>query len=312
MHVFLTGQVQVGKSTLIRRVLTAHPAWSVGGFRSVTCLGDVPGAVGGVYLLSASEPSPVYGPENRVGIRWGERGAEAFPSVFDTMGLDLLSDTQGRDLLLMDELGFLEQNAPLFSQRVLRLLEGPIPILGVVKPRGTPLLNAVRAHSRTEILEVTPENREGLFPRLQEKVTTSVAARRAFLSAPSCGGAVLRREQDRWETLLIRYWDGHQSFPKGRMEPGEEETTCALREIWEETGVRAALEPGFRMRIPSALKEDTGGVVCFVAHYLEGLPLPQLEEVASVAWVPLSQAAGAMRFDQDRAFFRAVADLYPD
>lgn len=312
MHIFLTGRVQVGKSSLIRRILSAHPEWTVGGFRSVSCLNDIEGALGGVYLLPASGPSPALGPENLIGIRCQGGGAKAFPQVFETTGLDLLSKTGGFHLLMMDELGFMERNAACFSRRVLALLERATPILGVVKPRETPLLDAVRAHPNTEILEVTRENREALFPVVSEKITAAVNARQAFLRAPSCGGAVLRQENGRWETLLIQYWDGHYSFPKGHLEPGESVASCALREIREETGVEVALEPEPLMRIPSALPSDRGDILCFAAHYLSGQPLPQLAEIQSVSWFPLTKAAQAMGFEQDRAFFRKVAERYPD
>ncbi len=31
-HIFLTGEIQVGKSTLIQTYLAAHPQWKVGRF----------------------------------------------------------------------------------------------------------------------------------------------------------------------------------------------------------------------------------------------------------------------------------------
>ena len=41
-----------------------------------------------------------------------------------------------------------------------------MPVLGVVKPERNPFLDAVRAHPRTAVLEVTAENRDGVPARI--------------------------------------------------------------------------------------------------------------------------------------------------
>ena len=79
MHVFLTGPIQVGKSTLLRRVLDRFPDLQPGGFRTVT-RADVPGAMGSVYLIPADAADPEWSEKARVAIRWGPgRGAEGCP-----------------------------------------------------------------------------------------------------------------------------------------------------------------------------------------------------------------------------------------
>jgi len=54
----------------------------------------------------------------------------------------------------------------------------------------------------------------------------------------SCGAVVVRQHDDGWGTLMLRAyhnWD----FPKGLREQGESPFEAALREIGEETGIRA-------------------------------------------------------------------------
>lgn len=63
----------------------------------------------------------------------------------------------------------------------------------------------------------------------------------------SCGVIPYRRNGDRIEYLLLlqrgsRTW----SFPKGHMEAGEGEQDTAFRELREETGLTARLDPDFR------------------------------------------------------------------
>lgn len=171
-HLFLTGDIQVGKSTLLNRLLARHPDWRVGGFRTVTRYGDIKNAIGGVYLLPVNGAWERYDADNRIGIRWGSTSAhpfDSFPNVFETVGVSLLECTDGYNVIWMDELGKMETHAPTFCRRVLDILDGPIPVWGVVKPLSTPLLDAVRNHPRTELVAVTPDNRDTLFSTLSSR-----------------------------------------------------------------------------------------------------------------------------------------------
>ncbi|HLO85425.1 MAG TPA: NUDIX domain-containing protein [Nostocaceae cyanobacterium] len=63
----------------------------------------------------------------------------------------------------------------------------------------------------------------------------------------SCGVLVMR-SQPQMSFLLLRYPDRYD-LPKGHIEFGEDELTCALRELYEETGIKAQdieLDQGFR------------------------------------------------------------------
>lgn len=167
LHTFLTGEVQVGKSTIIRRWLQAHPGLRVGGFWTV------PGAVGegggdAVHIVPAGG-NPVLTVENRIMFRWGDwpnRTREFFPHVFDSVGVSLLRDDGEKDILIMDEIGFTEDSAVLFQQAVLEKLEGDTPILGVVRALPGVLTDAVRAHPKSRIVTVTRENREEVLEQL--------------------------------------------------------------------------------------------------------------------------------------------------
>jgi len=61
----------------------------------------------------------------------------------------------------------------------------------------------------------------------------------------SAGIIVYRMEQDNVEYLLLQYAAGHWDFAKGKMEPGETKQEAALRELHEEAGLVAQIEPDF-------------------------------------------------------------------
>ena len=167
-HIFLTGQVQCGKSTLIRRGLAALGPLKLGGFRSISVSSAIPGALAEVYLVPAADERPALTRDNLIGIRWSGYGFNAYPAAFDNYGVQLLHSSAPAQLLLMDELGMMENAAALFAQAVKQSLDEPIPILGVVKPRSTPLLDAVRVHPAVQVIAVDENNRDSLVPVVTE------------------------------------------------------------------------------------------------------------------------------------------------
>ena len=110
-HLLLTGEVQVGKSTLIRRLLEAHPGWRVGGFQTVTRWA---GRQGSVHMIPACAGQEACTADNCVGLRnLDVKRPVSYPEVFDRVGPGLLRP-EGADLLLMDELGTMERQSPAF------------------------------------------------------------------------------------------------------------------------------------------------------------------------------------------------------
>ena len=61
----------------------------------------------------------------------------------------------------------------------------------------------------------------------------------------SCGAVLYTWKGGGPRYILV--YDSHFGFPKGHVEPGETKEETALREIYEETGVRAALDTRFCM-----------------------------------------------------------------
>ena len=86
----------------------------------------------------------------------------------------------------------------------------------------------------------------------------------------SCGAVVFTRESGEIRYVLVEQRSGSYSFPKGHVEAGETEEKTALREIWEETGLRPDLIPGFRDGETYTIAKKGGAVkdvVYFLAEY---------------------------------------------
>lgn len=121
----------------------------------------------------------------------------------------------------------------------------------------------------------------------------------------SCGAIVFHEIEGRTRVLLVQHKPGHWSFPKGHKEAGESDQETAVREVYEETGVRVTILPGFKRSStysprPGVLKT----VVFFLGAYQGGELQPQLSEVRAVRWMEPEEAAEMLVFDKDLDIFR--------
>ncbi len=86
----------------------------------------------------------------------------------------------------------------------------------------------------------------------------------------SCGAVVFTRDVGGVRFVLVEQRSGQFSFPKGHVEAGESEEQTALREIWEETGLKPVIIPGFRDGETYEVRKKAGvikDVVYFLAEY---------------------------------------------
>lgn len=173
--ILITGNIQTGKSTLVFRVLQQHPEWRIGGFRTVS----VPAADGWMtlHLLPGDPEIGVCSKKNQVGKRNPVAHCrEAIPAAFDRL-CEKVFDTADVDLLLMDELGGMEEDAEVFKHAVLQTLRGPVPVLGVIKPKDTPFLNDVRSCPGVELIRLDEQNRDKLVSEVEQKLAALMRSR---------------------------------------------------------------------------------------------------------------------------------------
>ena len=74
-------------------------------------------------------------------------------------------------------------------------------------------------------------------------------------SEKSCGAAVFTKDNGIVNYVIVESNDGVFGFPKGHTEAGESEHETALREIFEETGLKLKIIDGFREKICTPLKK---------------------------------------------------------
>ncbi len=159
MHVFLTGSVQCGKSTALRKAVRLS-GLAIGGFQTFF-EGDRTKVKKTLHMADAAE-MPLATSENLV-VRFSEGMPQVRADRFDEIGCRLIGlARQNAALIIMDECGRLERDAIRFQQAVLAALDGDVPILGVVRQDADGWIETIKNHPRVKLLVVSVQNRESI------------------------------------------------------------------------------------------------------------------------------------------------------
>lgn len=160
MNVLITGRPGVGKTTVIRRVLEKLEG-RPGGFTTQEIRRGGRRVGFSIRAVDTGQEGvlahiDVAGP-HRVG-PYGVNTAD-----MERIGVPALHRAMDKaDVIVMDEIGRMENYCSSFRSAVLRVLDGPRNVLGTLQMRSTPFLNRIRRRSDITIHEVTLKNRDGM------------------------------------------------------------------------------------------------------------------------------------------------------
>lgn len=182
-HIFLTGEIRVGKSTVIAKTLSILDICP-GGFK--TYFGhDRESQDRFLYINPAAEPQ-IFCEENIVVSFAKNSSPQVLTRVFNTFGTALIRTAKvNSSLILMDECGSLERDALIFQKEILDTLDSNLPILGVIKLASSGWTDIIRNHPQVKLLTVTKENRDTLpliLARLLAQEIDSTEGGRIFAS----------------------------------------------------------------------------------------------------------------------------------
>jgi 8-oxo-dGTP pyrophosphatase MutT (NUDIX family) len=137
----------------------------------------------------------------------------------------------------------------------------------------------------------------------------------------SAGGVLVKRIKGRPHLAAIRPQGkpaGVWALPKGNLDPGEKPDETALREVWEETGVRGRLLE--KLGDVKYTYTRRGGLRVFkiVSFYLLAAGrgrLGEIEErmrieVAEARWLPLDEAPKLLAYGGERAMAKKALDRF--
>lgn len=170
MHVLISGPVQVGKSTLIHRLLEdlGYPVCGFETHKEESLMlpdGGIP-----IYIYPAGGPY-VQTLDNRIGISCQGK-LEIFTQAFDRF-VDQYSETilgedvwKESEVILMDEIGHMESQSQRFCDMIMKALDGERLVIAAVKYKQKPFLDKVREHPNTRCFFIDEENRDSLYKEI--------------------------------------------------------------------------------------------------------------------------------------------------
>lgn len=178
MNIFLTGDIQIGKTTIIQKTLSLLGI-DYGGFK--TYFGpDRDQSNRLLYMNSACEPN-IYSEEYSIVQFKEDCTPQVINNKFDTLGVELIQNAmENKELIIMDECGRLEKDSSKFQKQVLKALESDTPILGVIKLDSTGWVENIRNHPSVELITVTLENRNELPMILQVKLNQELLKKKGL------------------------------------------------------------------------------------------------------------------------------------
>ena len=136
----------------------------------------------------------------------------------------------------------------------------------------------------------------------------------------SAGGVVVRRMRGRWFAAIVRpRREPHRpqvwALPKGLIDPGERGPETAVREVFEETGLRAVID-GKLGDVRYVYTWDGERIFKVVSFFLLratggriGVLPPGMEiEVAEARWVPLDDAPSVLSYGGEKQMARKAVE----
>ncbi|MEO8065547.1 MAG: NUDIX domain-containing protein [Candidatus Doudnabacteria bacterium] len=127
----------------------------------------------------------------------------------------------------------------------------------------------------------------------------------------SAGGVVFKKESGSVFILMIMPMsrnfgppEGYWTFPKGKIDEGEEKEATAIREVMEETGVEAKiLEDLSYIKFFRNYDQTLKFVHYFLMEYVSGDLQDHDKEVAEVKWVKFDEVASFLKWPADKEVF---------
>jgi nucleoside-triphosphatase len=166
-NIVITGQVGVGKTTMVKHLLQQLSNDWAGYFTERILDGKTTIAH---QMVTSDGREEIFAHRDWTHLpQIGPMGVRL--EVFENLGVSILRQArQTSKLIVMDELGFMEEKARHFIQEVITCFDCPVPVVAVIKERAANHWDILMSRQDYWILTVTHQDRNYLRSVLIDKV----------------------------------------------------------------------------------------------------------------------------------------------
>lgn len=167
-HIFLTGEKQSGKTTVLEKSL-AQLEMEMFGYQTKPY--EIAGQRKGHYMHCLS-PLEAFENDFPISIRVAEKKSIPVTETFETLGVRILEQAKSSSgLLVVDELGRLERDAVEFQQMLFACMDVLPLVVGVLQKTNAEFIAAIKQRADVQIIEVNEGNRESLPEVLRAQIS---------------------------------------------------------------------------------------------------------------------------------------------
>lgn len=162
-HIFLTGEKQIGKSTLLKRLI-AESGRSFKGFQTRPYW--LEGVKKGYYMHSML-PMDNFENDNPISVNLSKDMVIPVLETFNTLGVRIVTDALSHPgIMVMDEIGRLEAKSTDFKKAIIASLNAEKQVVGVLQKTHSSFIDQIKARDDVVVIEITKENRDHVYESL--------------------------------------------------------------------------------------------------------------------------------------------------
>lgn len=167
---FLTGEIRIGKSTVIDKIIRHHSFHQrkIEGYRTRAIIADGH-RVGFAFDVINGERQVFAHANLDSSITFNRFKIDS--NVFDTFGVSALQHAcKHAEIIVLDEIGIFEKNSNVFIEQIIKCLDSNIVVLGVYQKRATWFAEILQRRSDVNVTEISKFNRINIHNELVQQL----------------------------------------------------------------------------------------------------------------------------------------------
>ena len=164
-NILVTGEVQIGKSTVIDKVLDMlkqEYSLNIGGYRGIRNTIKEGDNIRFSFDIKPIKDNSLYRILEHKTID-GKNDVKIYSESFEEYSVKLKEDLENCDLIILDEIGFAEKNSPKYLGVLKEVLDSDKIVFGALKKKNCSVVNSVAARDDVTLFTVDKDNRDYIY-----------------------------------------------------------------------------------------------------------------------------------------------------